>query len=255
MREQGWRIALLGAVGMGSSQLSMHWALDYASVVQVATMVTTMPIFTVLADRLINNARMTLPKIISGFGAFGGVVFLLTDGYVAQLAGDSQAILGILLALVTAITGAVYIVLMKPLVNQYGAIRVTALTMVFVAIALWVVVGFAWGVWVDPLTLFDRPARQYGSILTLGIWNTTIGFVVWLAGLAAVSDTARANYLFFLKPVIAAGLAILILGQTVTVIQVLAIFAICACVLVEVFYDQFRAWYVRTRKKGPVSLS
>ena len=57
------------------------------------------------------------------------------------------------------------------------------------------------------MTLFERPSIAYFSILTLGIWNTCIGFILWLWGLSAAPDIGRANYLFFLKPVIAALLA------------------------------------------------
>ena len=48
----------------------------------------------------------------------------------------------------------------------------------------------------------------------------------------------RANYLFFLKPVIAALLALAILGSSITAVQVAAIVVVCGCVLVEIFYDQ-----------------
>ena len=105
---------------------------------------------------------------------------------------------------------------------------------------MWLGVGAGWGIWVDPTTLFERPPQAYLSVLTRGIWNTTIAMVLWLGGLAAVPDMGRANYLFFFKPVIAAGLAFFILRQEITAIQILAIAAIPLCVLVEVFYDRIR---------------
>ena len=54
----------------------------------------------------------------------------------------------------------------------------------------------------------------------------------------------RANYLFFFKPVIAAGLAFVILRQEITAIQILAIAAITLCVSVEVFYGRI---YTKSR--------
>ena len=45
-------------------------------------------------------------------------------------------------------------------------------------------------------------------------------------------------YLFFLKPVIAAVLALFILGQPVTVLQWLAILVICGAVLLEAVWDR-----------------
>lgn len=241
LRHDGVRVVMLSVFGMALGQLVFHWSLDYASVVQVATMVTTMPILVVVADALINKNLITMPKVISGIGAFGGVVFLLTDGYLEQLELGSNALYGVLMALTCALIGSVYLVLIRPLINRYGAIRMTTLTFVIGAVALWLTVGAAWNIWVDPTTLFDRPSQAYLSILTLGVWNTCIGFVLWLWGLSAAPDMGRANYLFFLKPVIAALLALAILGNEITLIQVIAIVVICCCVLGEIFYDEITA--------------
>lgn len=249
IREQPFRLLALSVFGLGFAQLVFHWSLDYASIIQVATIVTTMPILVVIVDRIINKSRITAPKIVSGIGAFIGVVLLLTDGYLEQLEMGGGAIYGVLLALICAIVGSVYLVLIRPVINQYGAIRITTLSFVFGAVALWITVGFAWDIWVDPTTLFERPSQAYLSILTLGIWNTCIGFILWLWGLSAAPDIGRANYLFFLKPVIAATLAFFILNMNISAFQLLAILMICGCVLVEVFYDQISGWLYLLRGK------
>lgn len=249
IREQPFRLLALSVFGLGFAQLVFHWSLDYASIIQVATIVTTMPILVVIVDRIINKSRITTPKIVSGIGAFIGVVLLLTDGYLEQLEMGGGAIYGVLLALICAIVGSVYLVLIRPVINQYGAIRITTLSFVFGAVALWITVGFAWDIWVDPTTLFERPSQAYLSILTLGIWNTCIGFILWLWGLSAAPDIGRANYLFFLKPVIAATLTFFILNTNISAFQLLAILMICGCVLVEVFYDQISGWLYLLRGK------
>lgn len=249
IREQPFRLLALSVFGLGFAQLVFHWSLDYASIIQVATIVTTMPILVVIVDRIINKSRITTPKIVSGIGAFIGVVLLLTDGYLEQLEMGGGAIYGVLLALICAIVGSVYLVLIRPVINQYGAIRITTLSFVFGAVALWITVGFAWDIWVNPTTLFERPSQAYLSILTLGIWNTCIGFILWLWGLSAAPDIGRANYLFFLKPVIAATLAFFILNMNISAFQLLAILMICGCVLVEVFYDQISGWLYLLRGK------
>jgi drug/metabolite transporter (DMT)-like permease len=242
LKEQPFRVLSITIFGMTMAQLVFHWSLDYASVIQVATMVTTIPIFTVIVDGIINKTRITAPKIISGIGAFIGVVLLITDGYLVQLKMGGGVIYGVLLALMCAVLGSAYLVLIRPVINQYGAIRITTLTFSVGAIVLWITVGLAWNTWVDPTTLFERPPQAYLSILTLGIWNTCIGFILWLWGLSAAPDIGRANYLFFLKPVIAAGLAFLFLGAKITSFQILAILIICGCVLVELFFEQISGW-------------
>ena len=102
LREQGLRIVLLSLFGMGMGQLFFHWSLDFATVTQVATMVTTMPILVVILDHLIHKGPISTPKMISGLGAFCGVVLLLTDDYLGQLGGAGATMPGMLLALASA---------------------------------------------------------------------------------------------------------------------------------------------------------
>ena len=249
LREQPFQVLTLCIFGMTLAQLFFHWSLDYASVVQVATIVTTMPILVVIFDGIINRARITAPKIVSGFGALIGVSLLLTDGYLEQLKLGGGVIYGVLLALLCAIVGSLYLVLIRPVINRYGAIRITTLTFTIGAVVLWITVGLVWDTWVDPTTLFERPSKAYFSILTLGVWNTCIGFILWLWGLSAAPDIGRANYLFFLKPVIAAMLAFFILNANITYFQLLAIIMVCGCVLAELFYDQISCWWSNLRGK------
>lgn len=235
-------ILALSILGMAFGQFLFHWALDFASVVQVATLVTLMPICVVFAARIIDKTPITKPKLVSGIGAFIGCVLLLTDGTMSLTQAGSNTMPGLLLSLCCAVIGGFYLVLVKQYIQRYGAIRMTTYTFALGCPVLFILVGVAWGTWVDPLTLFDRPTVQWASIIALGVWNTCIGFILWLWGLANVPDTARGNYLFFLKPVIAAILAYFILGDEITLFQLLAIAVIVGFVAVELFYDEIRAW-------------
>ncbi|MEM8698516.1 MAG: DMT family transporter, partial [Pseudomonadota bacterium] len=205
------------------------------------TMVTAMPILLVVVDRVLNDVPMTKPKLVSGLGAFLGVALLLTNSVEAGFSFGGRDLIGTLMALGCALLGAIYLVLAKPLVQAYGPVRMTTFSFVIGFFYLYLVVGIGWGIWVDPLSLPAKEPMQIVGILTIGIWNTCIGFAVWLAGLAAAPDSQRANYLFFLKPVIAAFLAVAILDETLSLLQILAIAAICACVALEYLWTQRRA--------------
>ena len=89
------------------------------------------------------------------------------------------------------------------------------------------------GLWVNSLTLFDKTPLAAWSLLILGLWNTTITQILWFGGLAAVPDITRGSYLFFLKPVITAFLALVFHGQPIKGIGILAIVVICGSVLLE----------------------
>ncbi|MDC0456743.1 DMT family transporter [Alphaproteobacteria bacterium] len=236
LKKSPFPIVLLSVFGMAFGQFLFHWALDFATVVQVATMVTIMPIGVVFVARIVEKTKITPPKIISGVGAFWGCVFLLTDGYIEQISGNENNLIGIYLSIGCALIGSIYLVLVKPYVNLYGPIRMTTYTFVLGFIALYPSIGLIWGIWVNPFDLFARSSTEYLSIITLGVWNTCIAFILWLWGLSKIPDVAKGNYLFFLKPVIALCLAYFILDDNITVNQLIAIAIITGFVIIEIFY-------------------
>lgn len=238
LRAAPLRFVLLSLGGVTGAYLAFHWALDFASVIQVATMVTTIPIFVGLANLAINGTAISTVKLITGAMATLGVVVLLTDGYLSDLAGETRTLFGVLLALTCAALAAIYSVLVKPFMAEHGALTVTTTSLMIGAVGLWVTVGLGWSVWVNPATLFEREPVAVWSLIVLGLWNTTLTQVLWLGGLAAAPDITRASYLFFLKPVIAAGLALLILSQPITLLQGLAILLVTGSVAVEVMWPR-----------------
>ena len=241
LRTAPLRFTALSLLGVTGAYLAFHWALDFASVVQVATLVTTIPIFVGLSNLIVNGAPLSGVKIVTGIMATLGVLVLLTDGYLGDLTGDGRSLFGVLLALVCAACAALYTVLVRPFVAEHGALTVTTTSLVIGTLGLWVTVGLGWNIWVDPLALFERSAVESWSLLTLGLWNTTVTQVLWIGGLAAAADITRASYLFFLKPVIAAALALAILSQPVTGLQLLAICLVIGCVAVEILWPRLSA--------------
>jgi drug/metabolite transporter (DMT)-like permease len=203
-------------------------------------MVTTIPIFVGLANLWVNKQPFSAAKIVSGVCAMVGVALLLTDGYLAKLAGAAENLIGIIMALACAAVVAAYTVMVRPIIGRYGALRITAITMLMGAVGLWIIVGLFWKVWVNPATLVRLAPGQIASLLTLAFYNTTITQFLWIGGLAAVPDITRGSYLFFLKPVIAACLAVVFLSQTLTAWQLLAIIVICASVAVEASWGRLR---------------
>ena len=239
IRTHGKLVIPISLLGISGGYLFFHWSLDFASVPQVATIVTAAPMFVGIINFLVNREPFGLAKIVSGLCALGGIILLITDGYLATLAGSTDSIVGVLMALLSAVFLSFYMVLIRPVIVLYGALRMTAISLVIGALGLWFIVGLVFGVWVTPERIFDMSDLALVSLLTIAIWNTTITQFLWLGGLAAVPDITRGSYLFFLKPVIAALLAVAILGQELTVVQSIAVLLVTVSVAAEFFINHF----------------
>lgn len=238
LRHDAVPLVVMSIVGVGIGYLVFHIAIDYASIAQVATTVTTMPIFVGLLNQWRNGVRIDGPKWLTGIAAILGVALLVTDGALEQLRGDAQSLIGIGGALLCAIFVGAYTLFARPYIVKYGALRITTLTLSMASISLWLMVGFVFGTFVDFTTVFDRAPGELTALLTLAFFNTTITQFFWLGGLAAVPDITRGSYIFFLKPVIAAWLAVWIIGQPVSAMAWLAIFIICGSVAIEALWPR-----------------
>ena len=238
LKQDPWAIIGLSLGMICIGYLIFHLALDYATVPQVATTVTASPIYVALVNRWLNKEPITKAKWVTGISALIAVTLLLTDGAITQLAGGGRNLFGIFLVICSSFLIGGFMVVAKPYIGKYGALRITTLSTALSGIGLWLIVGIFWGNWVDPTGLFDRSAGQWLSLLAIGLLNTTLTQWLWLGGLAAAPDLTRGMYLFFLKPVIAAVLALFILGQPVTWLQWLAIIVICGAVALEAFWDR-----------------
>jgi len=245
LRDEGGRILFLSIFGVSITYLAFHWALDYATIIQVATVVTTIPIFVAFANRVINGVPVTPVKLATGAMALLGVALLITDGALDALIAGDNTLVGVLLAVVCACFGSFYAVMAKPVMSRHGGLKITALAMMLGGIGLWLGVGAAWGIWVNPANLFARDPSEasFGIdpgwwILVLALWNTTITQLLWFGGLASAPDITRASYLFFLKPVIAAVLALALFGEELSLLKALAILVVTGSVFVEMFWSR-----------------
>jgi len=95
----GIRLIALSMLGVTVGYLLFHWSLDYATVPQVATMVTTIPIFVGLTNLWLTKQPFSKTKVITGLCALVGVALLITDGYLAKLAGSGQSFIGVMMAM------------------------------------------------------------------------------------------------------------------------------------------------------------
>jgi drug/metabolite transporter (DMT)-like permease len=240
IKKKGVPLVLFSLFGVACTYLFFHWSLDYATVPQVATVVTTIPIFVGLINLYVNKVSFGVTKIISGLGAFFGVILLITDGALLALSGNASNLIGIFMAIMCALLMSGYLVMIKSYIKEFGALRITAITLFFGGFILWIGVGLLFGRWVEFWNFSNLAFTAIIGIIVLALYNTTLTQWLWIGGLAAVPDITRGSYLFFLKPVMAAFLSITFLGISLSIWQILAILIICIAVANEALINIYK---------------
>jgi drug/metabolite transporter (DMT)-like permease len=204
-------VLVLAAVLLWLNQLSFVFALDATTASTIGLLLGAIPIFAALLGLALGTERPTGRFWVAAAVSFVGV------GLVAAGSGGalSSGLGGILLGLSTAATWAAYSVTVGPLMRTYSPSRMSAI----VIPAAWVAIllcGFSqtseqdwdlgWEVW--PLMVF---ATLGPLVLTNVLWFRSIHRI------GANKATLAAN----LQPFVAAVLAVILLSESISVLQIL----------------------------------
>lgn len=221
---EAWRVLgrsrrALGSCVLAGVCLAAHFAtwiasLGLTSVVRSVALVSTQPLFAGLVARALGDRappRLYLGTLI----AIAGTVIMVDPGAAAR---DSASLLGDGLALIGAVTAAVYLALGRavhrelgdelPVEGYFVLVNLTA------AACLWVF-ALTWA-WVGGVALW--PAGAEGADLLALIW---LGLVPGLIGHGALNWAVRrvpvhvVSLAVLVEPVGAAGIAYVVLGEAV----------------------------------------
>src|SRR5690348_475198 len=128
-------VVAIAIVMLVCNQLGFVYALDRTTASTVGLVLGATPIFAALMGLALGRERLSRRFWLAATISFCGVA-LVAVGAAGQVSGD---MIGILLALVTAVTWAVYSVLIAPLMETYSPYRVSALVLTATALVLAIV--------------------------------------------------------------------------------------------------------------------
>jgi drug/metabolite transporter (DMT)-like permease len=193
-----------------ANQLSFVFALDLSTATTVALLFGTLPIFTALIARLVGVERLASRFWIAALLSFTGVA-LVTIGSEESLSGN---IGGDLLALLGAATWGGYSVALAPLMRRYSPFRLSAIFLAVVALTLLVLGARDLG---DQS--FDLPALVWIGFAFAVLGPLVITNLLWFTAIDQVGPS-RASLFANLQPFLAAVIALLVLHESLTRLQV-----------------------------------
>ena len=200
------------------NQLSFVFALDLSTATTVALLFGTLPIFTALIARLVGVEQLGNRFWIAAALSFGGVV-LVTAGSDGGLSGN---LLGNLLAVLGAATWGGYSVALAPLMTRYSPFRLSAIFLFAVFLALLVLASAQLSE-----QEWDLGARVWALFAFATLGPLVLTNLLWFTAIDQVGPS-RAALFANLQPFLAAIVALVLLSEELTMLQVAGGFAIAA---------------------------
>jgi LPXTG-motif cell wall-anchored protein len=203
-------IVVAAALGIWLNQISYVYALTYSNASTIALILGATPIFTAIIAFAIGLERLHGRFWLAAGVSFAGVA-LIAFG---KPGGVSGSIKGDLLGIATAATWAAYTVAIAPLMRSYSPYRISALVLAigWVAVAA---TGF---------TQTTHQSFDFSGLVWLCLVYATLGPLVltnilWFKAVDRVGPS-RATLVANLQPFIAAIIALVLLSETMTWLQV-----------------------------------
>jgi drug/metabolite transporter (DMT)-like permease len=193
-----------------ANQLSFVYALRFTTATTVALLFGTLPIFTALFARGSGVEHLPLRFWIAAGVSFAGVALVaLGSGgnFSANLKGDVLAVLG-------SATWAAYSVAIGPLMRRYSPFRLSAVFLLSATVALLVA---------GSRQLADQ-SFHFGALVWIGFAFAVIGPLVitnllWFTAIDRVGPS-RASLFANLQPFLAALIALVLLSEPITAVQI-----------------------------------
>lgn len=215
LRRGGWRFRisealvpfLLGAVGYATQTTLYFAALERLPVGVLVLLLYVYPVFVVLLAWLLERERPTQTALLAMGLALVGIA-LTTD-----LSGQ-VGLLGVLLALASAAVYATYLLVSARVSHVSDPVRTSGY--VFVGAAL----SFTALAWLDGRFQVPGSLSDWGLLLGVSTVATVFPVVLIFAGLRRIRAT-RASIVSMLEPLFTIALGVLILGERLSLAQLL----------------------------------
>jgi len=203
--------------------IAENTALQYTLISDVAIIVCMAPMLTaVIGTIFYRDERITPMMAVGSLIAFAGTAMLaLRDGFVW-----GNSVLGDVLAMVAALSWAVYALVLKRLNHTYSTLFITRKSFFYGVVTALPVLAFTTEH--TPLATLQQP-EVWGNILYLALICSMAAYSMWNIAVKRIGAVRASNYIY-LSPVISMVAAALWFGERANAVA----YAGCALILAGV---------------------
>jgi drug/metabolite transporter (DMT)-like permease len=210
-------LALIGGIGLSGTTLCFYTAIQLAPVNLVVVIAYMYPTIVTLLSAVFLRQPITGHKIVALLMTFIGILFTI------GLNGGGY-FLGVILAITTAIFYSLYLIFGSLSIQKAGPFSASTVIILSSTLIFGIVVGVQ-GVKL-PMNVSGWLAIIAGALI-----STVLGLVTFFAGLKRI-DTANAAIVSTFEVVVAVGLAIIILGETISLPKILGACMVISAVVI-----------------------
>jgi drug/metabolite transporter (DMT)-like permease len=202
-RRDLYRLALCAVFGIAVNQLLFFKGLNITTPINAALMMTTNPIMVLIVAAVVARERVTSRKV-GGImiGITGAITLIILGDRFANLGGD---IIGDTLVLINSLSFGLFLILVKPLMQKYHAIKVMKWVFIF---GSFYVLPFGYQEF-SAVEFSEFPLHIWLSVAYVVIGTTAVAYLLNIYALKNLSASNVSSYIY-LQPVFATTFAILV---------------------------------------------
>ena len=202
-------IFLLGFLGVIVYHLGLNYGEQYISASAASLIIATIPIFVVILAAIFLEEKITSKIVL-------GIVLSLVGVVIISIAGRPDAFLeikyiyGALAVLTAALMGAGYTIAGKKMLQKYSALSLTVYAFLLGSLGLIPFVSSSLFEEVSALSI-----TGWSAVIFLGLFSTTIAYVLWYVALEIKNASEISVYLYFI-PILSTIISYILFRETIT---------------------------------------
>lgn len=230
LKEDRFKMAMGGLFGVALYFLFENYSVLFTSASNVAILISSIPVFTLISQRIIFKEKLTPLKVLGACFSVVGIVIIIASKEKVNL--FSEGTKGDLMALGAALCWVIYNVITNKFKGNYKSITVTAHQ------SLWGCIFLAPSLYFQVTSTTSPSALAIGNLIFLAIFCSCIAYVMYIYCLEHLGATVISTYIN-LQPIVSLVSAALILKEVVKPAQVVGCLIIIAGVFLVNFGQKF----------------